>query len=111
VSQRIQKVNELIKRELAQIILKEIDLEPGVLVTITRVETSNDLRGAKIFISILSEEKIEEVFQILNKEIYDLQQKLNKRLNMRPIPKIRFVEEREVREAAKIEKLLEGVEK
>lgn len=107
MSQRIQKVNELIKRELAQIILKEIDFGPGVLVTLTRVESSVDLRSAKVFVSVFPERKTGEVFRILNKELYDLQQRLNKRLNMRPIPRIRFVEEKEVKRAARIEELLE----
>lgn len=109
MNQRIQQVNELIKRELSQIILREIDFPEGVLITITRVETSSNLILAKVFVSALPEKQIEKVFQILNKQIFWLQQKINKRLNMRPVPKIKFVEEKQTQEAAKIEAILEEI--
>ena len=50
MSQRIQRINQLIKRELSQILLDEFDWEEDgrrpkeILVTLTRVETSADLR-------------------------------------------------------------------
>jgi ribosome-binding factor A len=111
MSKRIQRVNQLIKKELSQIILKEIEFPQGVLVTLTRVETTSDLKESNIWISALPEERLKRVLEILNKNIYFLQQKLNKRLKMRPIPKIRFLEERKTREAGRIEELLEELKK
>jgi len=107
VSERIQRVNQLIKRELGPIILKEIEFPPGVLVTLTRVETSVGLKQAKIYVSAIPRIKLEIVLKILNHRIYLLQQKLNKRLRMRPLPKIMFVEEKETSEAGRIEEILE----
>jgi ribosome-binding factor A len=111
VSKRIQQVNALIKRELSQILLKEIEFSPDVLVTITRVETSPNLMESNIWTSVLPEEKIERCLGILNKNIYILQQKLNQRLKMRPIPRIKFLEEKKTREASKIEEILERLKK
>jgi len=107
MGKRIEQVNQLIKEELSQIILREIELPPGILLTLTRVETSVDLRQAKVFISVIPENKREKVSEAVNRNIYDLQQRLNKRLNMRPVPKIRFIEEKETAEAGKIEEILE----
>lgn len=109
MGKRIQRVNELIKRELSQILLREADFPKDVLATITRVETSVNLNQTKVYISAIPEEKAAAVLQILNKRIYDLQQMLNKRLKMRPIPRIGFVEEKETIEAGGIEKILEGL--
>ncbi len=115
MSKRIQRVNQLIKKELSQIILKEIDWEEGgwrpsdVLVTVTRVETTSNLIESKVYVSVMPEEKTSKVFQILNREVYELQQKLNQRLRMRPIPRIKFIEEKETKEAGKIEEILEKV--
>jgi ribosome-binding factor A len=106
---RIQRVNQLIKRELSQIILREIEFPLGILVTLTRVETSVDLNQAKAYISTVPEEQLETVFHILNREIYNIQQKLNKRLKMRIIPRIKFVEEKETAKAGRIEELLEKI--
>ena len=87
---RLERVNELVRRELGQIILREINLEPGVLVTIMEVETSVDLQQAKILISIFPSNKGATTLARIEKNIYHLQQILNKRLRMRPVPKIRF---------------------
>ena len=106
---RVPQINELIKRELSQIILKEIEFPKDSLVTITRVETSSNLIQAKIYISVVPGNQISSVLKILNQNIFDLQQMVNKRLKMRPVPKIKFMEEKETREAEKIEKLLEEI--
>ncbi len=52
-----------------------------------------------------------EVFDLLNKNIYDIQQQINKRLNMRPVPRIQFEKEKQTKEAARIEKILEDIKK
>ena len=109
MSKRILKLNELLKRQLGQLFLKKIEFPKGVLVTITRVETSPNLREAIVRISAMPSSENKKVQQILKYCIYDLQQEINKKLRMRPIPKIIFREEKEVVEAAKIEELLEKI--
>lgn len=111
MNQRIQRVNQLIKKELSQIILREIGFPKNALVTITRVDSSPNLIQTKVYVSVIPEDKIEDVLEILEKSIYDLQQILNKRLNMRPVPKIKFVMEKETVEAGRIEELLEEIKK
>ena len=106
---RTLRVNELIKRELNQIILRQVDFVKNVLVTITRVETSSNLIQAKVYISVVPKGKEVEVLKILNYQVYDLQQEINKRLKMRPVPKIKFVEEKKTKEASRIEELLEKI--
>lgn len=106
---RIQRVNQLIKKEISQLLLKEVGFPKNILVTVTRAETSANLIQAKIYISVMPENQSKRVLGILNYQIYNLQQRLNKRLKMRPIPKIEFVEEKKTKEAGKIEKLLEEI--
>lgn len=108
-SQRIKKVNEVIKRELGMVILKEIDLPKSILVTLTEIETSKDLRNCKVFVSVLPEKEIFNVLRILKKEIYGFQQILNQRLVMRPVPKIKFFQERRLKETQRIEKILNEI--
>ncbi len=111
VSKRIQQVDILIRRELSQILLKEIEFSSGVLVTVTRVETSPNLAGSSVWVSVLPEKRLKEALEVLNKNIYLLQQRLNKRLKMRPVPKIKFLEEEKTGEAGKIEEILERLKK
>ena len=111
MSKRIQRVNQLIKKEISQIILREIEFPKDILVTVTRVETASNLIESKVYVSVMPEEKTSKVFQILNRQVYELQQKLNQRLQMRPIPRIKFIEEKETKEAGKIEEILEKIKK
>ena len=91
MSKRISRLNKLIKEELGKILLKEGDFPKGVLVTITRVETLSNLSEAKVWVSVLPEDQGEKIVGNLNKRIYFLQQKINKILRMRIVPKIRFL--------------------
>lgn len=107
--ERIQRVNQLIRKEISQIILRELDFPKNILVTLTRVDTSRNLIHAKIYISVMPENETQQILEALNQKIYDIQQQLNKRLKMRPIPKINFVVEKETAQAGKIEELLEEI--
>ncbi len=108
---KIEKVNAFIKKELGSIILKEVDIFPDILLTITRVESSSNLIEAKVYLSILPEEKTEEVINLLKRKIYFIQQMLNKKLQIRPVPKIVFIKESRTAEASRIEELLREIDK
>lgn len=111
MSKRIQRVNSLIKREISQLLLREVEFPSGVLVTVTRVETSPDLEESNAWVSVFPEEGAKKIVDFLNRKIYFLQQKINQRLKMRPIPKIKFLEEGKTSEADKIEEILEQLKK
>ena len=108
-TERLPQVNQLIKKELSRIMLREADFPEGVLVTLTRVETSANLIQTKAYISVMPQEMSRDVLKTLRGLVYEFQQKLNSRLKMRPVPRIIFVEEEAVREAGKIEELLEKI--
>jgi ribosome-binding factor A len=111
MSERVLKVNELIKKELGQILLKEGDFPPNILITITRVETSANLIQSKVYVAIIPDVQTKNILKALNNQIYFIQQKLNKLLKMRPIPKIIFLEEKETKKAGRVEKILEKLKK
>lgn len=107
---RIKKVNKLILELMSQILQAECQFPDNSLVTILGVETSKDLLYSKITISVFPAEKRQTALDYLNKNIYELQQFLNKKLDMHPVPKIRFALDATEEEAAKIEKLLKKLE-
>lgn len=109
MSKRIQRINQLIKEEISKILLKEVDFHQNTLVTVTRVETSPDLRQAKIFISCIPENNKLKAFSILHKNLSLVQRKIGERLSIKITPKIKFIEEKEAQAAARIEELLEEI--
>lgn len=107
--QRLLKINELIKHEVGQLLLREVEFPKDCLVTITKVETSRDLRHAKIFISILPFDFNKKVLKKISNQISHLQFLLNKRLSLKPLPRLSFVVDRTEKEAAIIEELLDKI--
>lgn len=94
---RLEKLNILLKEELARILEREIEFPEKTLVTITRVVISSDLYYGVAFISVLGE-KANGALEIISQNIYHIQQQLNKKLRIRPVPKIRFeIDEAEIK--------------
>ena len=111
MSERILKINQLIKQELSQILLRRNDFSRQVLVTIVGVETSKDLVQSKIYVSIIPKEQSSNIIRALKKQIYDIQQEINKRLKLRIIPKIRFIEEKRITPTNRVEEILQEIKK
>jgi ribosome-binding factor A len=109
MNNRIQKINELIRQTVNDIFLKELSLKEGVFVTITKVDTSRDLRYTRVFVSIFPERETGYVTRALANEIYGIQGKLNKKLHMRPLPKIEFRTDTTEAKADEIEKILKEI--
>jgi len=109
MSARTVKINELVKQHVNDIILKELSLKSGVFVTIAKVDTTPDLRYTRIFVSVFPEKEIDYVEKTLTKELYRIQGALNKKLHMRPLPKIQFITDLTESKADEIEKLLKQI--
>lgn len=109
MSYRIQQVNELVKQELNKLLLTEIELPKNCLATITRIETSKDLRHAKVFLSIIPTAYTRKILDKLNARAGHLQFLLNKNLTMKPLPRIRFVIDETEKKAQDIEDLLDRI--
>jgi ribosome-binding factor A len=106
MSERIQKLNILIKKLVAEILARDLNLKLGIFLTVVKVDTSPDLRYTKVFVSIFPEKETSYVKTALKNELYRIQGALNKKLNMKPIPRIQFsIDTTEVK-ADIIEKLL-----
>lgn len=106
MSLRIQRVNELLKQEIGSLILKELDFSRDIMITITEVNTFDDLRQAKVKVSVLPFLKAEKILKILNSQIFIIQKSLNKKLNMKVVPRIRFEIDASEERKTRIEQLL-----
>lgn len=87
-SYRMGKVNAHIKRVFGDILQKEADLPADALITISEVETANNLRTAIVWISVLPVDKARQAIKKLKPQMYHLQGTLNRELEMRPLPRI-----------------------
>lgn len=108
--QRHQRVESLIREELNKIILRELEFD-GALITVTGVVAQKDLDYADIQISVLPTEKSKEVLTILDKNRSHLRHLLLKKIQIKPMPEIRFKLDIGLEKAAEIEKTFLEIEK
>jgi len=102
---RFQRVASLIREKLSWMIAREIEVT-GALITVTDVEVGKKLEQARVLVSVLPSEKRAEALKELGRRTGELQFKLNRLLNIKPMPKIYFEIDYGVENAAKVEKLL-----
>lgn len=107
MSDRMEKVDELIAQQLGQIIISEVEFPPGTIVTITKVKTSPDLKSAKVYLSVLPETDQKQVMSLLINNAYEFQSILNDKLTLRNTPRLKFFIDDTGQKAAAIEQLLD----
>lgn len=84
------KIGNLIQEELSRLILRNFDFD-STLVTVTRVEITPDLLQAKVSLGIIPFEKGPMVFQALEARRRELQHLLLKKINIKPMPHLKFL--------------------
>ena len=102
-SNRIGRINEEIQRELSEL-LREVKDPRGkkTMVSVTRVDTTADLRYAKVFISIYDKDLSKEVFRGLKAAGGWLRHELAERLSLRHTPELVWTEDHSITYGARI---------
>ena len=110
-SNRIGRINEEIQRELANLIRTVKDPRVHGLVSITAVDTTSDLRYAKVYVSVLDRSDVNEVVKGLKSAAGYLRRELGRALTLRYTPELQFQAddsiERGVRMVSMIDQILE----
>lgn len=102
---RVEQLSVFLKEEVGKIVDREIEFPEGCLVTLTRMVISKDARYATIFFSVLGGAE-SEISTIFGKNIYPIQQMLNRAVRMRPVPQIRFLPDSAEDRRERVEKSL-----
>lgn len=90
---RIVRVNELLKREIAEELVKQLDRTQinAATVMVSRVETSPDLKMAEVFISIIGDEKYQRTaLQTIERTRAELQREINRESHFKFTPRLTF---------------------
>lgn len=108
---RIERINEEVRKELADIIRSLKDPRIPAMVSIIRVEVTNDFRYAKAFISTLgSEEDIQNAVKGLTAASGYIRREIGSRINLVYTPEFKFVADHSMLHGEKISRLLKGIE-
>jgi ribosome-binding factor A len=107
-SNRPRRVAELIRRELAMLIPRELDDPHAHQITITGAEVSRDMSSARIYYSLLSgATEAKQTTKSLNRAAGFLRHALMERVSLRSVPALRFYFDESVERGARIDSLIE----
>jgi ribosome-binding factor A len=92
MSHRIERVNSLIRREISELLQRHLkDPRISAMVAVTEVDTSPDLKYARVFVSSLNRtEEKEQTISVLTTASGYLRRELTKNLKLRRIPELNF---------------------
>ena len=107
---RLDRVNQLIKEEISMLLQRELKDPRLGFVTVTEVETSKDLRSAKIFVSVLGDDaRWKSSLAALESARGFVRKWLREHLDLRVTPELDFRADRSLEHAARIQSLLKQV--
>lgn len=107
-SNRIHRINDEIQRELAAQLrnLKDPRGSGTGMVSITRVDTTNDLRYARVYVSVLNKDQEKDVLKGLKSASGFLRRELGHALQLRYTPELQFLGDDSIQHGAHILELL-----
>ena len=110
MNRRLLRINDRIQRELSDLLIRQVkDPRLASMITITAVETSTDLRFARVFISVLgTDEEKKTVLSGLRSATRFLRRELGERIDIRRIPDLTWVHDDSIERGARILAILEG---
>ena len=111
-SNRIGRINEEIQREMSSLIrtVKDPRVADVGMVSVTAVETTSDLKYAKIFVSVLDKAASAQALKGLKSASGYLRRELGQRLNLRNTPELSFVRDDSIDKGAHILDMLRNPE-
>src|SRR5512147_2957453 len=102
---RADRVSDQMKEEIADILMRKIK-DPRIgFVTVTDVEVADDLRNAKVFVSIYGGDKTKTLAGLESASVY-IRSELGKRMRMKFVPELLFRFDNTLEQGARIMQLL-----
>ena len=111
-SQRQLRVGELVKQNLGELLIRNEAKIPSInskLITVTEVRMTPDLKTARVYVIPLGGSDTKETVKILTEYSHLVRKALSKRLDIKFLPKLTFVEDNSFEYAEKIERIIKEI--
>ena len=111
-SLRHQRVRQLLKREIGEVIRREIPVGEAGLITVNDVGVAGDLQSATVFVGIIgTAEQQRKGFEMLKKERLRIQGLLGRAVVLKYTPKLRFVLDDSVQRGNRVLEIIDEIER
>ncbi len=109
-SRRLEKVNELMKREIGTFVQKDFEW-PGTIVSILDVEVTEDLKEGRVWVGVVGRMHPDQVIDKLNRKRGDIQHAVSRRVVMRNTPRLTFKHDNSAQRGVAMVNLLDDIER
>ena len=106
---RINRINEDIQRELASLLRTVKDPRVQGLISITRVDTTTDLRYCRVYVSALDQSDIKEVVKGLKSAAGYLRRELGHALTLRYTPELQFLADDSIKRGVRMVSMIDHI--
>lgn len=107
---RLNRIDEEYRKTLSQIIDRDLK-NPNItgMISVTKVKVTNDLKYAKVYVSILNSKDVKETLEGLKKSAGFIRSELAKKVNLRNTPELTFEIDDSLEYGAKIDSILKDI--
>ena len=111
-SQRQLRVGEMVKQNIGELFIRDEAKIPSInskLITVTEVRMTSDLKTARVYVIPLGGVDMKETVRALTEYSHLVRKALSKRLDIKFLPKLTFVEDNSFEYAEKIERIIKKI--
>lgn len=112
MSRRSDRINGLLRQEISVLLSREIkDPRLNGVISITQVQTSSDLRNARVYVSVMGDPQTkEEALNGIRSAATFLRRSLRDRLKLRYVPFLKFALDESIADADAVLRLMDGIQ-
>jgi ribosome-binding factor A len=112
MSLRLERVRELLKRELGEIIRREIPMSEAGLITVNEVGVAADLKSAVVYVGVIgTPDQRKKAAQLLDKEARRLQGMIGRAVVLKYTPHLKFEVDEAIERGNRVLAILDELEK
>lgn len=110
-SNRMIRINDELQKEISEIIRSDLkDPRVGVITSVLKVDTTNDLKYCKVYVSVLGDdEKKQEVMSVLKNASGFIRSLIANRINLRLTPELKFILDDSLEYSFKIDSIIKSI--
>ena len=111
MSRRVERINEQLRQEISQLLLRQIkDPRLGGVISVTRVNTSGDLRSAHVLLSVMGDNATKQsALEGVQSAAAFIRRELRDRLALRYVPFLTFVLDDSLEEGENLLRIMDGL--
>ena len=110
-SLRVQRVRELLKREIGEVLRRELPVNEAGLISVNEVDVAGDLQSAKVFVSVLGNaDQKKHALGLLNGSRKHVQAQIGRDLFLKYTPVLTFVMDDSIEKGNRVLQIIEEIE-